>query len=62
MEYHIKYMNNMKDDLQKLENLTDDLLYYWTLFSPERQLEMRTENLEFVKTIEDIRYYLEGGL
>ena len=50
-----------KDDLQKLENLTDDLLYYWTLFSPERQLEMTQENLEFVKTLEDIRYYLEGG-
>ena len=50
-----------KDDLQKLENLTDDLLYYWTLFSPERQLEMTQENLEFVQTLEDIRYYLEGG-
>ncbi len=46
------------DNLHKLENLADDLLYNWSLFSIDQQIKIREEHPQFVNILEEIQTYL----
>jgi hypothetical protein len=54
-------MGNL-ENLQKIENLADDLVYYWGLLPIEQQVKIREEYFQLVKTIEDIQDYLTNNL
>ena len=46
------------DNLHKLENLADDLLYHWESIPFSQQQTIREEYPQFVNILEEIQTYL----